>query len=142
MACGTLIIPDRPDWILLNPEQAGTATGAEVVEIRNGQRYGAPHFVHLDNGTPQKGEIERLMLEKWPGYRTVLEDTIVPAYDGEGRQINLDEWAQAPEPLFYRVTANLGMPFRNREGIQLILKEKEAPEGTSRHNGRPPAPSL
>lgn len=85
---GILTCPDS--WILLNPEATDTCSCVRVIECKNYEKYGIPHFVYLvDNleinqyTAKFKEDIYRLCCKAWPRFKWVLKHQIPPArYNG------------------------------------------------------------
>lgn len=96
-----VLIPDSEDWIVINEKDAPRSTQATIVEIKNGARFGAPHFVYFDRGTARAAEIDEAILEVYPAYSEILSARVQPAYDAHGRIINLEEYAEAPLPGYF-----------------------------------------
>lgn len=101
---GYLVCP--ADWILLNLEQAKNCHYAGVVECRNSEKYGIPHFVFFSNrqyGTDYDdafiNDVNEMCVSAWPGFREkVLEKQVRPIPDPENRgsYLNGKEYLAAP----------------------------------------------
>lgn len=100
MQDGFLIIPD--DWIVLNKKDAKTCRYAGVVECRNHQKFGIPHFVFFTNAEYGKDYdtdlIDELCCKAWPKFKNVLKKQVDPIRDPEkpGEYLNLKEHLESP----------------------------------------------
>ena len=119
-----VLIPDAPDWILVNEGNAAQSTVATVVEIKNGARFDAPHFVYFDNGEAGHKAIDAAILAVYPRYEDILAARIEPVKDSDGNYLNLEELKEAPMPGYFPAQQNnpvSGNPY----GV-VIIPEKGA----------------
>lgn len=100
---GGAIIKAPRGWIVTNPEKAIESNYAGVVEIRNGDRYDAPHFLFFiaDHPASELSEEERLNVlrdatSKWPRLTEVQEDIVELQYGPDGGVLNQKEYMQSP----------------------------------------------
>jgi len=97
---GYVLAPN--DWVVLNPTVAPYANHAGYIEIRHGERYGAPHFLFftehsLDKMTDaEKETLLQLASESWDGMELVKEDLVELAYSADGGVANKAEYSAAP----------------------------------------------
>lgn len=101
-----VLIPDAPDWILVNEGDAAQSTVATIVEIKNGARFNAPHFVYFDNGEASSRAIDAAILAAYPRYGEILAARIEPMKDADGNYLNLEELKEAPAPGYFPAQEN------------------------------------
>ena len=101
-----LLVPDAPDWILVNESKAAQSTVATIVEIKNGTHFNAPHFVYFDNGEAGPKAIDAAILAVYPGYKSILAARIEPVKDSDGNYLNLEELKEAPMPGYFPAQPN------------------------------------
>ena len=100
---GYITIPS--DWIVLNPEEAGECMYAGIVECRNHERYGIPHFVFFTNircacdySKQYIQQIDEMCTKVWPDFKDVMEKQIelIPDPNHQGRFLNEEAFFSAP----------------------------------------------
>ena len=102
---GYLIIPS--DWIVVNPESAENCRYAAVLECRNSEKYGVPHFIYLNNlkyGRDYTDEMKEdfcnLCRKKWTKFTEIEElskkNQLVPDPENKGQYLNVKEHLAAP----------------------------------------------
>lgn len=96
-----LLIPDAPGWVLVNEEDAARSTDATIVEIKNGARFRAPHFVYFDDGESEPEAIDAAILAAYPRYKDILAARVEPMRDADGNCLNLEQVKQAPAPGYF-----------------------------------------
>lgn len=101
-----LLVPDAPDWILVNEKDAACSTRATIVEVKNGARFEAPHFVYFDTGESSTRSIDAAILEIYPDYEKILAARVEPVRDAEGNLLNLDQLKEAPVPGYFPALPN------------------------------------
>lgn len=89
------IVPD--DWVVINEDTGKDCDYAFVLEARNSERYGVPHFVYLSESEvcPNEKVIEAAA-GVWPKMREIRDMQVEPAYDKDGAILNAKEWEDAP----------------------------------------------
>lgn len=102
MRDGTIIKAPRT-WIVTNPEKAIESDYAGVIEIRNGDRYDAPHFLFfiVDHPVSELNEVERLNVlrdatSKWPHLIEIQDDIVELQYGPDGGVLNQKEYMRSP----------------------------------------------
>lgn len=98
-----IIVPDAADWIIVNAANAADSTHATVVEIKNGSRFNAPHFVFFDCGEASTEAIDAAIIAVYPQYENVLAARVEPIRDTEGNLLNLGQLKEAPMPGYFPV---------------------------------------
>lgn len=123
MSGKSILVPDDPSsWVVVNEDYASQSDEAIIVEVRNGKRYGIPHFIFFDDSANKKGEreIDEAISRVYPQYRqTVINNRVTPKYDSTGKLINADEWARSPATGYFPAGPNdpvHGNPY----GIEII----------------------
>lgn len=119
-----VLIPDAPDWILINEDNAAQSTAATIIEIKNGARFNAPHFVYFDNGEADPRTIDAAILAAYPPYNDILAAHVEPAKDSDGNHLNLEELREAPVPGYFPARPNdpvAGNPY----GVVIIPEKGE-----------------
>lgn len=92
-----LLIPDDPEnWVVANEDDAPYSDKATIVEVRNGPKYGMPHFVVFHRGEIVAEFIDEVVTRVCPAYESVLAKRVTPRYDSDGNFLNLDEWDASP----------------------------------------------
>lgn len=92
-----LLVPDDPEnWVVANEDDAPYSDKATIVEIRNGSKYGMPHFVVFHRGEIVAEFIDEAVTRVCPEYESVLAKRVTPRYDSDGNFLNLDEWDASP----------------------------------------------
>lgn len=130
---GILIIPK--DWILLNPEQAPQYSYAGVVECRNSDKYGIPHFCFFTNykhGCDYTDDftehIEELCCQKWPEFRDIMkkEVKLIPDPEHKGKYLNAEEHLASPVIGHFHITSTDDEYFDENPpyGAMIIRKNK------------------
>jgi len=105
LADGYLIIP--ADWIVVNPERASSSRYAAVLECRNSEKYGVPHFIYLNNfkygrdyTDSMEEEFYSLCKKKWGKFTEIQKlsnkNKLVPDPDNKGQYLNIKEYLAAP----------------------------------------------
>lgn len=105
LADGYLVIPS--DWIVVNPEYAENYRYAAVIECRNSEKYGIPHFIYLtEHKYPKDYDeyMERDFYERcrkeWPRFTEIEElskkNQLVPDPNNKGQYLNAKEHLKAP----------------------------------------------
>lgn len=94
-----VVFPDADDWVVLNEDRAFESSHVLVVEIKNGYKYSAPHFVFF--ASRPNSEIDRdtvlgEVASVWPMLSKVRKAVVEPAYDRDGRMLNEKEFNEAP----------------------------------------------
>lgn len=116
-----VLLPDSPDWIIVNEGDAAKSSNATVIEIRNRTRFNAPHFVYFDDGEASTSIIDKAILAVYPRYADILAARVEPIRDAKGNYLNLEQLAEAPLPCYFPVPPT-GSPY----GIALIPEKGEA----------------
>lgn len=119
-----VLIPDAPDWILINEDNAAQSTVATIIEIKNGARFNAPHFVHFGDGGASPQTIDEAILAVYPLYSDILAARVEPVRDSDGNYLNLEELREAPVPGYFPAQPNdpvAGNPY----GIVIIPEKGE-----------------
>lgn len=89
------IVPD--DWIVINEDAGKDCDYAFVLEARNSERYGIPHFVYLsESEVCSNEEVIEAAAEVWPKMQEIRDMQVEPAYDKYGVILNAKEWSEAP----------------------------------------------
>lgn len=102
---GYLIIPT--DWIVVNPEQAENCRYAAVLECRNYERYGVPHFIYLHNDRirneftdSMEEEFCELCRKAWDKFPEIEElnkkNKLVPDPEHKDQYLNAEAYLSAP----------------------------------------------
>ena len=100
---GYLIIPRN--WILLNPEQSKDCLFAGVVECRNSDKFGIPHFCFFtdkkyasDYDKAYTNRIDKLCCKKWPEFENVIKNQVelIPDPEHKGQYLNEKEHLASP----------------------------------------------
>jgi len=102
---GYLIIPN--DWIVVNPERAKSCLYAGVVECRNSEKYGIPHFVFFSDykfGSEYTDEftdeIDALCCKSWPEFSNIIEKSkqneLIRDPERPGYFLNIEAHLAAP----------------------------------------------
>lgn len=95
----SVVFPDVDDWIEVNPSEAGASSIVYVVEIKNGKKYSAPHFVYYSRADAEPVDRAVMINEIagiWPEIRKVQDEEIAPVYDKTGFMVNYREMLDAP----------------------------------------------
>lgn len=109
-----LYIPDSDDWYVLNDQHAAISDEATIVEVKDGSRFGIPHFVYFDNGETATNLIDEKILDVFPEYREVLARQVKPLYDADGNFLNANEYARSPIRGYFHplpLNALMGNPY-------------------------------
>lgn len=99
IASGRVIYPEN--WIVIDYCRPEKANYAGVVEVRNGVKYGDPHFLFFSDVKISKineNDIYLLCREAYPKFGEILEKRVELQKDEYGKILNLEEWKNAPEP--------------------------------------------
>lgn len=94
-----VVLPDEDGWVSINEDDARYSAYVYVVEIKNGAKYSAPHFVFYSSDAKKSLSRDAVLHEVgriWPDIKRVQEDWVKPIYDNEGRMINYKEVDKAP----------------------------------------------
>lgn len=92
-----VIIPDAQDWVVVNEADASRCDYVFVLEARNNLKYGVPHFVYFKNGDScSNDEMVEAVAPVWPRIREIQSMQVTPAYDRDGKFLNMEEWDNAP----------------------------------------------
>nr|WP_317439673.1 hypothetical protein [uncultured Enterocloster sp.] len=100
---GTIICPR--DWIVVNPDQADQCEYAGVVECRNAERYGIPHFLFLTNtkyasdySAQEIDHIDTLCAQESPLLAKAVANQVPLIADSEhpGEYLNVKEHLASP----------------------------------------------
>jgi hypothetical protein len=105
LADGYLIIPS--DWIVVNPEQAENCRYAAVIECRNSEKYGVPHFIYFNNyqyGNQYTDSMEEhfysLCRKAWSRFTEIeelnMKNKLVPDPENKGQYLNAEAHLAAP----------------------------------------------
>lgn len=114
-----LIPDDSENWIVANELDAPCADKATVVEIRNGAKYGMPHFIVFHNGDTTAKFIDETVGKVYPKYNSILSKRVEPRYDIEGNFLNMEEWNSSPSIGRFPVLPNNPIS-ENPYGIEII----------------------
>lgn len=120
-------------WIVTNPESAINSDYAGVIEIRNGEKYDAPHFLFFlaDHTASELTDEERFSIirdatSKWPPFVQVQEDVVELKYGPDGGIINQKEYMQAPTIGFFPIFDEGKYPLGNPPyGAVVVRNRKE-----------------
>ena len=91
-----LVIPDTDDWVVINEADAEMSSDATIVEVKNGERYGARHYVYFGGNDVSKKFINHAICRKCPEFLKVLEARVDPIKGPDGNYINLEQFSKAP----------------------------------------------
>ncbi len=101
---GHLVCP--ADWFILNPEQAHESLYAGVVECRNWEKFGIPHFVFFSNrkyGSDYDDEfveyINEMCVKSWPQFQEVVIEkqvNLIADPEKRGSYLNAKEHLESP----------------------------------------------
>lgn len=114
-----ILIPDSTDWIVVNESNAAGSTKATIVEVKNGSRFGAPHFIYFADGETSTEAIDAAILAVYPRYEDILAARVEPAVDSSGNCLNLEQLRNAPVPGYFAAMSN-GSVAENPYGVILI----------------------
>lgn len=92
-----VVFPD--DWVVLNGAVAEACEHVLAVEVKNGDRYSAPHFVYFSDVPARQfdDDIAIKAIERvWPQVADVRKDMVEPVYDRNGVMLNMKEVSEAP----------------------------------------------
>lgn len=103
MAGGDTISVPR-GWLVANPEDAPTSKYAGVIEVKNGERYNAPHILFYSS-TPvdsaftdeQRAKVLVAATSVWPRLSEVQGDEVELEYGPDGGVLNMQEYTTAPK---------------------------------------------
>ena len=90
------------EWVVLNPKVAPYADHAGYIEVKHGERYGAPRFLFfaersLDGmADAEKETLLQLASDAWGGMELVKGDLVELAYSADGGVANKAEYSAAP----------------------------------------------
>ena len=104
---GYIIVPD--EWLFINADKMKSEEYKYpfILEFRNDQRYGIPHFVYLhDSDIMSKDDCERALnkaVKVFPKLSDILKLRVEPIYKDSKKieMLNRDEWLTAPTPGFF-----------------------------------------
>ena len=97
------------EWVILDENTAKKKYYVGVVEIKNGSKYNAPHFLFFsDIPISQLNEndinlIDNKCYEKWNKYKQVLNDYVKPEYDKNRNITNFKEYSECPVPGYFDI---------------------------------------
>lgn len=115
---GYLLIPDDPDWIILDnyatPSDCMYAGVVETCEPLDGnKKYNPKHYVFFSNyryasnyPDGMDDAIYAACIQKDPSFKRILNATVTPEYDGKEiytNMTNLDAYRAAPCPGIYHI---------------------------------------
>lgn len=90
------------EWIVIKNDIRESCRYVGTVEVRNGTRYNAPHFLFFSK-TPvnriESEEREKIMTactEVYPAFRKILKHQIEPQYNENNKLINGEQLISAP----------------------------------------------
>lgn len=107
---GILKCPET--YVITNPEEAAESLYACVIECRNSERYGIPHYlVHCDRkyGSDYDADYEVKLLQKVlakdPSFQKIIDLQVKPMKNSEalGTLLNSEEFLKSPEIGFFHV---------------------------------------
>lgn len=104
---GYVICPN--EWIVVCPQNAKSSRYVGVVEVKNGQDYGAPHFIFFsEKPINQMTDIDTNIIDeecclKFPNYRKILKDNIPLKFDVNRKPINIKEHLSSPIPGYFTI---------------------------------------
>lgn len=85
------------DWVVANESSARSCDYAFAVEVRNGEKYDAPHFLVLsEKETCSLDEAVESVEKTWPAIRDVVNAQVGAIRDESGSLLNAEEWMEAP----------------------------------------------
>ena len=130
---GYVLAPN--DWVVLNPTVAPYANHAGYIEIKHGERYGAPRFLFfaehpLDGMTDAEREtLLQLASNAWDGMELVKEDSVELAYSADGGVANKAEYSAAPRIGWFSIFDRGEHPGgRPRYGAEIVRVGNERAE--------------
>ena len=118
-----VIIPDSPDWVVINEVNAASSTRATIIEVKNGARFNVPYFVYFDNEETSTRLMDKAILAIFPDFERVLKEQVEPVMDANGVCLNLGEVQRAPATGYFPACEHdpiLGDPY----GVHIIPDEK------------------
>lgn len=99
-----VVLPDIGDWVLVNEAEASRCDNVFVLEVRNNHKFNVPHFVYFKNGEIcSNDEIAEAIVPVWPKIQEIQSLQVVPAYDKDGKLLNMEEWNDAPTIGVFRI---------------------------------------
>lgn len=104
---GYVIVPD--DWVILDENTAKGKYYVGVVQIKNGYKYDAPHFLFFSDIPISKlsendiNIIDDKCCKKWSKYKQILSDYTNPEYDKDRNIINLKKYSECPIPEYFNI---------------------------------------
>ena len=107
----TVSIPEEGTFVV-NGEDAENAEGVCAVAVKNAPK-GTPVFFyfmtkkvsHLRRD-PDLNRIDEAIAEAWPAYRKILQRKVELIPDGNGGDVNINEWREAPEPGYFTLESS------------------------------------
>lgn len=123
MRAKRVIIPDSPDWVVVNEANAAGSTRATIIEVKNGDRFNVPHFVYFDNAETSTQLMDKAIVAIFPDFEKVLKEQVEPVMDANGVCLNLGEVQRAPAPGYFPACEHdpiQGDPY----GVHIVLDEK------------------
>lgn len=97
------------DWPIINPETGTRSHYAAALEVKNGARYGAPHFlVFLDHPASEMSdeEIKKTIArakDVWPPFAAMYSDHVDLRYGPDGGVLNQEEHLNSPIASFFPI---------------------------------------
>ena len=109
MADGAVIkVPSN--WLVANPEDALLSHHAAVIEVKNGEKYNAPHILFyvsspVDGNFTNEQRAQALAAANsvWPDLAQVQADRVQLKYGPDGGILNMEEYARAPQIGVFRI---------------------------------------
>lgn len=100
-----------PYWIILDDfKKALDSKYVGVIEVKNGEKFDAPHFVFFsdvkyaeDYSDEMREEVLKQCVKKMPRFQEVIDQQVELRYDDSGRVINMEEHMSAPIIGFFSV---------------------------------------
>lgn len=117
------------DWILLNSGMANQCYYAGVVECRNSEKYGVPHFVFFSDENYDDAfceKINKMCVKAWPEFQKIIEMQVEPIFDPEkpGRCINVEEHLASPYIGHFHIQEE-GAPWNPPFGAVIVRRNRE-----------------
>lgn len=85
------------DWVVANESSARSCDYAFAVEVHNGEKYDAPHFLVLsERETCSLNDAVESVEKVWPDMRDVTNAHVRAIRDENGGILNVEEWMRAP----------------------------------------------
>ena len=93
------------DWIIVNPEESALCSFAGVVECRNSEKFGIPHFLFFNNAASGKdyseeelSRVDQLCAELSPEFASALQNqvSLKKKKKNPGKYLNIEEHLSSP----------------------------------------------